>query len=255
MAAKEAGHSFLARLGKTKLRPGGAEATNWLIEHAHITADTKVLEVACNMGTTSIMLAKKYGCSIKALDQSKSALEKAKANIKNNGVDNLIELVHGSATKLPFEDESFDVVINEAMLTMLPTPTKAKALAEYFRVLRPGGVLLTHDVCLYVDNDEQRQKVINDMHDAINVPAQPLTVDEWKNLLKDNGFDPVIKQGAMTLMSPEGMIKDEGLDRALEIVHNGLKPENRTQFEHMANFFFDNAKTLGYVACCSKKPA
>ncbi len=32
MADKEIGHNFLARLGKKRLRPGGIEATDWLIE-------------------------------------------------------------------------------------------------------------------------------------------------------------------------------------------------------------------------------
>lgn len=32
MVTKEVGHDFLARLGKKRLRPGGVEATNWLIE-------------------------------------------------------------------------------------------------------------------------------------------------------------------------------------------------------------------------------
>ena len=42
----EPGHEFLARLGKTRLRPGGREATEWLLSHVDFTADTRVLEVA-----------------------------------------------------------------------------------------------------------------------------------------------------------------------------------------------------------------
>lgn len=60
----EKGHEFLARIGKTRLRPGGIEATNWLLEKADIKEDSKVLEVACNMGTTLVHIAKKYGCDI-----------------------------------------------------------------------------------------------------------------------------------------------------------------------------------------------
>ncbi|RZI01387.1 SAM-dependent methyltransferase, partial [Staphylococcus condimenti] len=45
----EAGHTFLAKLGKTRLRPGGKEATDWLIDKGHFKKDKKVLEVACNM--------------------------------------------------------------------------------------------------------------------------------------------------------------------------------------------------------------
>lgn len=45
-----------------------------------------------------------------------------------------------NAMKLPFADNSFDIVINEAMLTMLPIEAK-KAITEYWRVLKPSGFL------------------------------------------------------------------------------------------------------------------
>ena len=48
MAKDEVGHNFLARLGKTRLRPGGKKATDWLIANGDFSQDKKVLEVACN---------------------------------------------------------------------------------------------------------------------------------------------------------------------------------------------------------------
>ena len=54
---KEVGHFLLKRLGKTKLRPGGITATNWLLKQVQFTADTKVLEVACNEAETLMCLA------------------------------------------------------------------------------------------------------------------------------------------------------------------------------------------------------
>ena len=74
----ELGHTLLARLGKKRLRPGGIEATNWLLSHINFETSPKILEVACNMGTNMIELAKKYGCHIIGLDQNEQALEKAK---------------------------------------------------------------------------------------------------------------------------------------------------------------------------------
>ncbi|STV74348.1 SAM-dependent methyltransferase [Klebsiella michiganensis] len=47
---------------------------------------------------------------------------------------------------LPFADATFDMVINEAMLTMYADKAKEKLVAEYFRFLKPGGRLLTHDI-------------------------------------------------------------------------------------------------------------
>jgi len=133
---QEAGHTFLARLGKTKLRPGGIDATEWLIGQANIDPDTKVLEVACNMGTTMIMLAHRYGCCVTGLDLDERALEKARTNIDKNHLGDRLTVVHGSAFELPFKDQSFDVVINEAMLTMLAVVRRIRRARSAAR--RPG---------------------------------------------------------------------------------------------------------------------
>lgn len=77
---KVAGHKFLAGLGKTRLRPGGKQATEWLFKQAGFTPQSQVLEIACNMATTSIEIAKIFVCHIIGIDVDKSALEKAKQN-------------------------------------------------------------------------------------------------------------------------------------------------------------------------------
>lgn len=139
--SKEAGHTFLAKLGKTRLRPGGKEATDWLIQQGAFSQDKQVLEVACNMCTTSIYLAHTYGCHIQGVDINKKALEKAQENISAAGLESYIQVQQANAVKLPFDDNQFDIVLNEAMLTMLPIAIKEKALREYYRVLKPGGIL------------------------------------------------------------------------------------------------------------------
>lgn len=249
--ALEPGHSFLARLGKTKLRPGGIEATNWLIDQAHIKADTKVLEVACNMGTTMMSVAQHYGCHVIGIDQSPAAIAKAQKNIAKNHLTDQLEVFQGNAMKLPFEDESFDVVINEAMLTMLSERAKHKAIAEYYRVLKHGGVLLTHDVCLMKGDSPE---LIRALGEAIHVHAQPLTSENWQREFSDAGFSVEQNYGAMTLMNPAGMIHDEGFFRAVKIVFNGLKPRNRQQFFKMFRFFKGHRDQLGYIANFSRKP-
>lgn len=250
----EAGHNFLARLGKTKLRPGGAEATDWLIEQADIKRDTKVLEVACNQGTTMVKLAKTYGCHVTGVDLDTKALEKAKANIRGNHLESLLSVQEGNAMDLPFEDNTFDVVINEAMLTMLVGDKKEKAIREYYRVLKPGGMLLTHDVLLRTDDPAKQKELRAGLSRTINVHVEPLDRTEWRRRFTDAGFVNFQKTGNMTLMNPAGMIRDEGLPRTLKIVRNALKPENRPMFKKMFGYFNSHAKELGYIANVSVKP-
>ena len=249
----ELGHTLLARLGKKRLRPGGIEATNWLLSHINFETSPKILEVACNMGTNMIELAKKYGCHIIGLDQNEQALEKAKENIQKNHLEDVLSVIWGNALHLPFADNSFDIIINEAMLTMLPPHAKEQALSEYQRVLKKGGMLLTHDVCLCLDDKNLRASLVEKMRQVIHTPVYPLTKEEWKLCIEKPGFIVEQKSGEMSLLNPTGLIRDEGIQGAMQIMANGLKKENQEHFLKMFNFFRDYHDKLGYVAPYSIK--
>ncbi|MDT9501797.1 class I SAM-dependent methyltransferase [Streptococcus mutans] len=239
---KRSGHNFLARLGKKRLRPGGITATNWLIEQGQFSKDSHVLEVACNMCTTSIELAQTYGCSVEGVDRDPKTLEKARANIHEAGLDELVHVQQANAMKLPFPDDSFDIIINEA---------KIKAIKEYLRVLKPGGRLLTHDVSF---TEEGMEEQLASLRQTINANVEPLHVADWQKLFEEQGFSSVkLNYGKLTLMSIPGMIKDEGFWGTLRITYRGLKKENRQQFLKMYRFFNKAGKDLTYIAVCSTK--
>lgn len=251
MGSKEVGHQFLARLGKKRLRPGGIEGTNWLISRGDLSADSKVLDVACNRCVTAIEIAEKYHCSITGIDLDKQMLDRAKEAIKQAQLTQYINVQQANALKLPFEDNSFDIVFNEAMLTMLRGDAKEKAIKEFYRVLKPGGKLLTHDVS-YIDYS--LTSVLEELRQTINVNVEPLHVNDWISLFEKVGFQNVTeKHGKMTLMSPVGMLKDEGILGTLMILKNGLRPKNRKMFKKMFRFFNKTGKNLQYIVLCSQK--
>ena len=136
----EPGHEFLARLGKTRLRPGGREATEWLLSHVDFTADTRVLEVACNMGTTMVALAELHGCRITGLDMNPKALEKARANIEKHGLRDVIDVVEGNALALPFPEASFDVVDRALQVLAGVGITGDHRIQRFYRDLRVDRV-------------------------------------------------------------------------------------------------------------------
>ncbi|CQR46573.1 Demethylrebeccamycin-D-glucose O-methyltransferase [Paraliobacillus sp. PM-2] len=249
MRKREVGHTFLARIGKKRLRPGGKKATEWLISQGNFSSDTNVLEVACNMGTTMIDLVKRYDCRVTGVDVDKHALAKAKKNIEKHHLEEKVTVVQANAMKLPFPDHSFDVVINEAMLTMLPNEAKEKAMKEYYRVLKKGGKLLTHDVML-TKSDEV---VVDQLRQAINVRVQPLTQQDWQQRLEASFQHTSVISGPMTLLSPIGMIRDEGIIGAVRIIKNALKKENRPMFLQMFRLFRSKKDVLHFIAICSEK--
>jgi SAM-dependent methyltransferase len=137
------------------------------------------------------------------------------------------------------------------MLTMLTQAAKQKAVAEYFRVLKPGGVLLTHDITFAKDN---MAKELLELRQTIHINVEPLPIPEWEGLFYSAGFKKVDNAtGTMSLMSIRGMIRDEGVLGTLRILRNALKKENRTQFRKMFRFFNTSGKDLNYIAVCSSK--
>lgn len=246
----EAGHMFLARLGKKRLRPGGKRATDWLIKQVSIGPNTHILEVACNMGTTAIELAKRYKCHITGVDLHEESLVKARRHAQENGVSDHVQFMRANAKELPFDDASFDIVINEAMLTMLDNESKTKALQEYARVLKPGGYLLTHDLTI---KGEETESIVDQLRSVINVKATPLSEHEWKELLSAQGFETTSLSGAMSLLSPLGMVRDEGFLNTLKILKNAMKQENRLMFFRMFRMFRQSSEKFGFIAVCSRK--
>ncbi len=94
-------------------------------------AGRDVLEVGCGTGLVLTRIAR-FARSARGVDLSPGMLEKAKAR----GLD----VVLGSATALPFEDDQFDVTCSFKVLAHIPEIERA--LSEMVRVTRPGGIVL-----------------------------------------------------------------------------------------------------------------
>ena len=100
----------------------------------------RALEVGAGTGYFSLNLlrARAVGHAT-CLDISPGMLDVLRANAKRLGLSGLVETVATDAERLPFEDESFDLVFGHAVLHHLPDLDQA--FREFKRVLRPGGVL------------------------------------------------------------------------------------------------------------------
>ncbi len=93
-----------------------------------------VLDVGCGTGLMSAKLAAS-GRQVLGLDISIEMVERAE---RRN--DPKITFIHGDAEKLPSDNHSFDAVVNLISFHHYPNPSRA--VAEFRRVLRPGGRLV-----------------------------------------------------------------------------------------------------------------
>ncbi|MDW5549737.1 class I SAM-dependent methyltransferase [Methanosarcina sp.] len=114
-----------------------------LIKRSGIKEGMRILEVGCGSGAFTIFAARVCGIKgeVYALDIQPRMLMQLKKKLsrpENRDIKN-IKLVEGDAYKLPFNDNSFDVVYTVTVLQELPDQNRA--LKEMKRVLKPGGIL------------------------------------------------------------------------------------------------------------------
>lgn len=99
--------------------------------------DARILEVGCGMGHGLNFLSRFHpDCYFIGLDLTQSAVDRAAANFWRKG---RLEFVQGDAEDLPFDDASFDCVIN--VESSHNYPNLARFYSEVARVLKPGGEL------------------------------------------------------------------------------------------------------------------
>ncbi|MDP8099817.1 class I SAM-dependent methyltransferase [Pasteurella atlantica] len=254
MDKEKMGYDFLTRLGKTHFYPGGRVANEWLMANGDFNKDKKVLNIACNNGSTAIYLASKFGCHITAIDCDEEILKKAHKNVaESKKVADLITLIQGDILKLPFENNQFDIIANDLMLTLLPKEMKQQVLEEYLRVLKPNGLFLTHDIMLETTKSEA-EEVITELEEAIQTTIAPLTKSEWKETFKQSGFRNVETfSGEISLFSPKGLIDYKGFAGVLKIIGNALKTKNNKSFIKMLKAFRDAENKLEFITICSQK--
>jgi arsenite methyltransferase len=120
----------------------------------------RVLDLGCGAGTDTLVAAQMVGPEgrVTGIDMTPEMLVKARAAAGALGAAN-VELVEAEAERLPFSDASFDVVISNGVIDLIPD--KDAVFAELERVLRPGGRIQIADVTIQQPVSEQGRRKID----------------------------------------------------------------------------------------------
>lgn len=108
-----------------------------LVESSGVGPGDGVLDVGCGTGNVAITAARR-GANVTGLDVTPEMLDGARENAAIAGVDD-VDWREGTATDLPFDDDSFDVTLS-CVGHMFAVPADAAA-RELLRVTRPGGTV------------------------------------------------------------------------------------------------------------------
>ena len=122
----------------------GLLPTRRLAERAGVKKGDRVLDAGCGMGGPARYLAKTYDCEVTGIDVTEPYLETAHFLNEVTGLSEQVTLQKAEVTEIPFDNESFDVVWTQHALQSIPH--KERFFAEFFRVLKPGGKAVVHDM-------------------------------------------------------------------------------------------------------------
>ena len=135
-------HGFYGRDGKE--RKDNKQAQIDLIEEALKFAKVKnpksIVDVGCGIGGSSRYLCKKYEASCTGINLSTYQVARATQLAREQNISHLCKFMVADALKMPFDDNSFDLVYS--MESGEHMPDKEEFIRECVRVLKPGGTLL-----------------------------------------------------------------------------------------------------------------
>ncbi len=121
-----------------------SEEQDKFISWLNLGPDKILLEVACGSGGPALRIAERTGCSILGIDVHQQAISTAKFLTVQRGLEDRAEFrIVDASVKLPFADANFDAIVCIDAINHLPD--RKQVLAEWTRILKPGGRLLFTD--------------------------------------------------------------------------------------------------------------
>ena len=138
-----------------------AISSRWLAELAQYLPQDRplsILDAGCGTGYFTILLAGK-GHAVTGIDLTEAMLAEAGVQAAEAGISADFLLMNAQETDLP--SESFDAVVTRNLTWTLPDP--AAAYREWYRLLKPAGILLNFDAdyAANVRNENQKESYVD----------------------------------------------------------------------------------------------
>lgn len=146
-----------------------------------------VLDLGSGAGFDAFLAAKRIGKTgrVIGVDMTPEMLEKARANAKKGGFDN-VEFRLGEIEKLPVEDGIVDVIISNCVINL--SPDKETVFKEAFRVLKSGGRLMVSDLVLAKDLPKEIKESVEAY---VGCLAGVIKKDDYLRFIEEAGFQDI----------------------------------------------------------------
>jgi SAM-dependent methyltransferase len=157
------------------------------IQLAQLQPGEQALDVGCGAGTLALEAARYLspGGSITGIDPGDQQIARARVKAARRHMPRIsMEFKTDVIERLPFPDQTLDVVFSTLMMHHLPMPLKRQGLAEIARVLKPGGRLVIAD---FTHKQERVGR-------AARFPAGGSRLHDLEALLQEAGFVQLVAE-------------------------------------------------------------
>jgi hypothetical protein len=165
--------------------PGGLTLTRHLAAQLQLSADSRLLDVACGTGGSALLIAEVFGCHVQGVDLDARNVAQAGQAAAERGLSARASFEQGDAEGLAAAAGRFDALLCECALCTFPD--KRAAAREFHRVLCADGRLAMSDVT----RRAERLSGLEDLAAWVGCVADAWPLAAYAECLREAGFDEV----------------------------------------------------------------
>ncbi len=175
----ELGEQMIKRMNKSH-----ENLAQWGVSHLNICEDDVILDIGCGGGVNVKRFSSMTNAKVYGLDYSEKSVEESMKYNAKEIEKGQVEILEGSVSNIPFEDESIDIVTG--FETIYFWPDLKEDLKEIKRVLKSDGAIF---ICNEEINDGHIEERLGERMKLLDmfVPSE----DELGQMLADTGFKDV----------------------------------------------------------------
>lgn len=167
-------NEIIGLVRETNRTPGGLNTIRIVSEKLMLNSNSKILDIGTSTGHSSLEFSRLLNCEVIGIDINPLSLETARNRLKRFEL-NKAEFILDDATKMKFNDKTFDVVFAGNVTSLVSN--RDAALKEYWRVLKPSGYLVAVPM-YYLETPSE--ELVNNVRKAIQVNISILYKKDWK---------------------------------------------------------------------------
>lgn len=193
------------------------------VDYADIRPGDRILDLGSGAGNDCFVARALTGETghVTGIDFTEPMLRKAEENRRKLGYGNVV-FVFGDIEEIPLPDDSYDVVLSNCVLNLVPD--KQKAFSEIFRVLKIGGHFCVSDV---VVKGTLSDKARSDAELYAGCVSGASTMDDYLGFIRHSGFSNIILHKEKRIQMPAGVLdghEENDTDGIYSITISATKP-------------------------------